>query len=108
MHLSGKKSKLKSYFFLICRYFKLIDKTFYIFENENSRKAEQIFDLSQWTVLITERPSDERGAAIESTESCHPVIVFENPMQLGCSFKTDNAEKTNEIYQSLQVHEEWE
>jgi hypothetical protein len=82
----------------------LIDDKLYLFQNESDRKAEQIFDLNQWTVSLTTEANNSQAHAADITSvSGKSEITLENPMLLGCSFKADTEEKTLEVFQKLQA-----
>jgi len=82
------------------KHFKLIDKQLYIFEKEQDKKAEQVYDLSQWRIVIKEAGQEERPTTeIINKENVSPVISLEDPMQLGCAFRTDSYLKTQELFE---------
>lgn len=79
------------------KHFKLIDKTLYIFDKEQDKKAEQVYDLSHWRVLMKELQNERKEK--NEKENISPVITLEDPMQLGCAFKADNYTKTQELFE---------
>jgi translation initiation factor 2-alpha kinase 1 len=78
------------------RHFKLIDKNLYIFEKEQDKKAEQVFDLSQWQVVLKESKPDQKDADKENNGA---LISLEDPIQLGCAFRTESFLKTQELFE---------
>lgn len=79
------------------KHFKLIDKSLYIFDKEQDKKAEQVYDLLQWRVVMKELNMDHN---IEK-ENVSPVISLEDPMQLGCAFRTESYLKTQELFEKF-------
>jgi serine/threonine protein kinase len=82
------------------KHFKLIDKTLYIFEKEQDKKAEQVYDLSQWNIMLKEL-NLERKETGSDKENASPVISLEDPMQLGCAFRTESYLKTHELFEKF-------
>lgn len=78
------------------KHFKLIDKNLYIFEKEQDKKAEQVFDLSQWQVVLKENKPESHKES--NKENCATVISLEDPMQLGCAFRSESFLKTQELF----------
>jgi len=91
------------------KYFKLVDKSLYIFTQEQDKKAEQVYDLSQWSVLYQEETTErtqvsaeENGdARSESSKNGLSSIAIENPLQLGCTFKAESPNQTLDLYQKF-------
>jgi translation initiation factor 2-alpha kinase 4 len=78
------------------RHFKLIGKNFYVFNNEHAKKAENVYLLSEWTVLL-ENNSDVTGTSLA-------YITLEDPMKLGCTFRMESCEQTNELFNHLRKY----
>jgi len=77
------------------KHFKLVDDKLYIYEKEQDKKAEGVYSLSEWSVLL-QKP--ETVANQEPEEKDVVCINFEDPMKLGCSFKAETAEQTIELF----------
>lgn len=72
------------------KHYKLIDKTLYVFNSKDDKKAECVYNLDEWKVgLVDSIPSEEDDACIS----------FENPMQLGCLLKAENLKQTVHLFQ---------
>ena len=94
------------------KYFKLIDNNLYIFRREQDKKAENVYNLSEWSVSLR-RPEDEDDKITEVNESYASEtsidvnaeevgwIALEDPVRLGCAFKQEDMEKTKELYRAL-------
>jgi hypothetical protein len=89
----------------------LIDNNLLLFDHEADSKAENVYNLSQWRVLMKGGTSDENTCTNTTDssyegeeESCKrpfSYIALENPMQLGCIFKAESHGKTLEIYKTF-------
>jgi len=80
------------------KYFKLIGKNLYIFNNEHAKKAETVYLLSDWSVLL-EKTSDHHTDEASPSKSC---ITLEDPMKLGCTFRMETCEETTKLFNQLQ------
>jgi translation initiation factor 2-alpha kinase 4 len=80
------------------KYFKLVDKTLYIFQNENDKKAEQIYDLSTWNVYLQQPNNIDRAVGEDGNQT---FISLDDPMQLGCEIKADSYTSTFELFHTL-------
>jgi serine/threonine protein kinase len=91
------------------KYFKLIDRNLYIFTKEQDKKAEQVYDLNQWSVQFQEgagertqvSAEENEDASTESSPSDISCIAIENPLQLGCTFKAESPNQTLDLYQKF-------
>jgi len=112
------------------KHFKLIGGKLYLFNKVEDKKAECVYDLSEWKVQVKniEGSSNEKASSKKLTENEPPsninphnngteqkdeqkssshesrrddVIIIENPFQLGCAFKGESGCKTAEIYEKL-------
>jgi len=78
------------------KHFKLIDKHLYIFDKEQDKKAEQVYDLSSWNVML--KDITKLDCKELDKENNGAVISLEDPMQLGCAFRTESYLKTQELF----------
>jgi len=76
------------------KHFKLMGKNMYIFNNEQDKKAENVFTLSEWTVLVNHE---------EGTENT-TCVTLEDPLRLGCSLKIESCEQTTELLNQLRKY----
>jgi len=84
------------------KHFKLSDDHLYIFDKEKDKKAEMVYPLSEWSVLL-QTPGvvveeEQETECINSEEKNTVCIKLEDPIKLGCSFKTETAEQTLELF----------
>jgi serine/threonine protein kinase len=88
------------------KYFKLIDGNLHLFHNEKDTKAENIYTLSHWDILLAEhdctttsqRPQ-ANGISIISKEKC---IKLDNADQFGCEIKSENSDGIEELFKAFQ------
>jgi serine/threonine protein kinase len=80
------------------KYFKLVDKTLYIFQNENDKKAEQIYDLTTWNVFLQQPNNTDRAVGEDGNQT---FISLDDPMQLGCAIKADSYTRTFDLFHTL-------
>ncbi len=125
--LLGEKSNhflLKFFIDSSFRYFKLIGGKLYIFNKKEDKKAEVVYDLSEWKVHIKETTADSQSTEnqtpngslndvdtttttnsespnAKSNNKPHDLIMIENPFQLGCAFKGENPFETLELFHKL-------
>lgn len=110
------------------KYFKLIGGKLYIFNKKEDKKAEVVYDLSEWKVHIKETtdslPHDKstenqtpnsslndvdtttnsespNAKSNSQNKGPHDFIMIENPFQLGCAFKGENPFETLELFHKL-------
>jgi len=113
------------------RFFKLIGGKLYIFNKKEDKKAEVVYDLSEWKVQIKETAdllpndnspdnqsttenqtpnsslndlesrSESPNSAKQNKTATHDFIMIENPFQLGCAFKGENPFETLELFHKL-------
>jgi translation initiation factor 2-alpha kinase 1 len=97
------------------KHYKLMNDSLYIFSKEQDKKAESVFSLAEWTILLKQSeiiPNQEdsqrncskksRSRDPKSSESIHQLLItLEDPMRLGCEFKAEDPEKTLELFQRL-------
>ncbi len=83
------------------KYFKLIDGNLHLFHNEKDTKAENIYTLSHWDILLAEHdcPTSQRPQGDISKEKC---IKFDNTDQFGCEIKSENSEGIEELFKAFQ------
>jgi serine/threonine protein kinase len=89
------------------KHYKLMNDSLYIFNKEQDKKAESVFSLAEWTILLkqpeiipNQESSEARGSKSSETTD-QALITLEDPMRLGCEFKAENPEKTVELFQRL-------
>lgn len=68
------------------KYFKLIDNELYVFNRQEDKKAESVYNVSEWDIFMSGE-----------------TIVFENSVKLGCSLKSESSEKTAQLFERLAV-----
>jgi len=113
------------------KFFKLIGGKLYIFNKKEDKKAEVVYDLSEWKVQIKETAdllpndnspdnqsttenqtpnsslndlesrSESPNSAKQNKTATHDFIMIENPFQLGCAFKGENPFETLELFHKL-------
>jgi len=66
------------------KYFKLINNELYIFNRQEDKKAESVYNVSEWDIFMSEE-----------------MMVFENSLKLGCSLKCETSEKTAQLFERL-------
>jgi serine/threonine protein kinase len=76
------------------KHFKLIDKTLYVFNNKEDKKAESVYNLDEWRVGLIDSIAKLEEEKIKG-DAC---ISFENPMQLGCLLKAESLQQTVELF----------
>jgi len=94
------------------KHFKLIDDNLYIYRREQDKKAESVYNLSEWNVSLR-RPEDETNQITEvddslseasngqSVEGDSTWIALEDPVRLGCSFRRDDNDATAKLYRKF-------
>jgi serine/threonine protein kinase len=88
------------------KFFKLIDYNLFIFKKEQDKKAESVYDLSEWS-LHFKAPGEEEKEKISENEKEKTNggwIAIEDPLKLGCEFKADNLDKTVELFKTFSRH----
>lgn len=109
-------------FFLkaLIRYFKLIEGTLYVFKNKEDKKAEHVYNLSQWRIFLKDFKvsvgnivSEEEclsplrnGQAPEEFIEKNPCVSFESSLQLGCIIKAESSQHTIDLYRKCCKQEE--
>jgi serine/threonine protein kinase len=82
-----------------CRHFKLIDDSLYVFGREQDKKAENVYNLSEWSVsLKSGENADLSNYPDQKDGSEEAWIALEDPMRLGWALKGENAEQTVELF----------
>jgi len=100
--------------------FKLIDGNLHLFHNERDTKAENIYTLSHWDIIMTEHdcaPVNQRSPKPE-TKTPNPehelngiappspikekCIKFDNADQFGCEIKSENPDGIEELFKAFQ------
>lgn len=94
------------------KYFKLIDGNLHLFHKEKDTKAENIYTLSHWDILLAEHdcdcPANQRPAPKAehgvnginvSKEKC---IKLDNADQFGCEIKSENPDGIEELFKAFQ------
>jgi len=122
-----KQFPLKTLFNIFYRHFKLMGGKLFIFNQKEDKKAETVYDLSEWKVEM--KKSENENSLNKCTndqtlkqednsslgyirnedignkgfqhEKKNDVIFIENPFQLGCAFKGENVSETLELYEKL-------
>jgi translation initiation factor 2-alpha kinase 1 len=92
------------------KHYKLMNDSLYIFNKEQDKKAESVFSLPEWTILLKQSDQESSEASAnnlklrksKSSDTADQVLItLEDPMRLGCAFKTENPEKTIKLFQRL-------
>jgi len=96
--------------------FKLFDSNLHLYNNENDRKAESVYNLSQWGITLEDdkKTTQSRGAAGKGAfedEFCmegldcesdnerkNPIIKLESSDQLGCELKMKDQQAMVELF----------
>jgi len=90
------------------KYFKLVDDNLYIFKKEQDKKAESVYDLSEWSLHFRESgekvEEEEVPDEVDSKTKNEGWIAIEDPLKLGCEFKAENLEKTVELFNTFNRH----
>lgn len=69
------------------KYFKLINHELYIFNRQEDKKAENVYNVSEWNVYMPDSGEE---------------IVFENAVKLGCSLKCETSTmETIQLFEKL-------
>jgi len=68
------------------KYFKLINNELYIFNRQEDKKAENVYNVSEWDIFMPD--SDQE-------------IVFDNSIKLGCSLKSETSMETLQLFERL-------
>jgi len=106
------------------KHFKLIEGKLYLFNRDEDKKAEVVYDLSEWKVQMKDTESDQKQSCKNQSRSQmkkvesegtktsdkendqkqrkqHEIITIENSIQLGCSFRGESTNETLELFQKL-------
>jgi len=88
------------------KFFKLVDENLYIFKKEQDKKAESVYDLSEWSLHLREPGEGEEVPESDSDTKTKNEgwIAIEDPLKLGCEFKAENLEKTVELFNTFNRH----
>jgi len=85
------------------KHFKLMGNNLCIFNKEQDKKAETVYALSEWTVLLTpeEAPCDSETSEREIANASMTCITLEDHLRLGCALKMGSFEKTVGLFNRL-------
>lgn len=86
------------------KHFKLIGKNLYIFNKEQDKKAENVYVLPEWTVLLNNQEETPNHAESEVVSSSMTCITLEDPLRLGCTLKIESCEQTVQLLQQLRKY----
>jgi len=85
------------------KYFKLVGKDLYVFNNKKAKKAESVYSLAEWSVLLED--SEKIFDQDENSKNSSMVsITLEDPMKLGCTFRVESYEQTIIMFNQLSKH----
>jgi serine/threonine protein kinase len=83
------------------KHYKFMNESLYLFDTEQDKKAESVFSLPEWTILLKEPETIANQEGSEGNTPHQASITLEDPMRLGCAFKAENPEKTIELFNRL-------
>jgi hypothetical protein len=95
------------------KYFRVLDNNLYVYNRENERKAENVFNFSHWQVTLEEslnsevqRDTPKENGVTHSDELVSKpkdmLIKFQNPDQLGCEIRLADVGATTDLFKAFE------
>jgi len=82
----------------------LIDGNLHLFHKEKDTKAENIYTLSHWDIIMVEHdcPASPNPRSETKTPLKEKCIKLDNADQFGCEIKSENPDGIEELFKAFQ------